>query len=232
MKPSRLLSILLLAILAGGGLALAVGLPPAPIIGALVVCSIVIPKQAGVLNVTLFDLAKPTGTNPGAGGGIKSSIILINGDDIDWDNFPSRTDGSIITANIPLKAGRFMHRFYMTQETIIPSQKLLVGGNKDCGGYEISLAGFFPGIGKAVQKWIANFGVGFQGLIIIENCSTGTNFLIGEPCNMVYISALDTVWGTDISKPKGTTFTFLAKQAVPMAFYEGAILYDPSSVSW
>jgi hypothetical protein len=232
MKPFCFFNILLIALLAGAGLSLAIGLPVAPVIGTLVILSYVIPRQAGVLNATLFDLARPEGDSVGGGGGIKSSIILIQGADIEWDAYPSRTDGSVITEDIPLKAGKYMHRFYMTQGTIKPSEKKLKGENKDCGGFEIGLAGFFPGIGKAVQKWKANFGISFEGIILIENCATGTVYLIGEPCNLAQIDTMDTSWGEDVSKKKGTDFAFLSKQSTPMAFYEGAILYDPKSASW
>jgi hypothetical protein len=229
----KLFNILLLAILAGAGLAIASGCPPAPIIGGLTILSFIIPKKMGVLNTVLFDLARPDGDAVGGGGGIKSEIILIQGCDIDWDNWPAmESDGITLKSDIPLKASKYMHRFYMTQGTIKPTEKKLKAANKDCGGFEIGLAGFFPGIGKAVQKWKSQFGIAFEGIVLIQNCASNVVFLIGEPCNLAHIDTLDTAWGEDISKEKGTTFTFLSQQSKPLCFYEGTITYNPASASW
>lgn len=233
MKALKIFNVLLLALLAGAGLSIAAGLPAAPIIGGLTLLSFAIKGEKGALNTTLFDLAKPSGDNVGAGGGISSEIILIQSSDIDWSEWPDYgTDGVTITDDIPLKADKYMHRFYMTQGTIKPSEKRLKGANKDCGGYEIGLEGFYPGIGKAVQKWKAQFGISFEGIILIKNCAADTVYLIGEPCNLAHIDSFETSWGEDISKEKGSKFTFVAQQSRPLCFYEGFISYNPSSASW
>ena len=180
------------------------------------------------MSITLLDLAKPTERNAGGGGGIKSEIILIQEADIDWTTFPERhPDGVTIGDNILMLAGKFMHSFYMTQGTIKPSQKKLKGSNQDCGGFEIGLEGFYPGIEKAVQQWIASFGIDFKGLVIIQNCASQKRYLIGEPCNLVHIENIDTSWGEEIDKDKGHKFGFLCKQGSPMAFYEGALVMEP-----
>jgi len=233
MKIARILSIILVAMLAGAGIAAATGWDPALTMGALVIASIVFPKPSGVLATSLMDLARPAGDNVGCGGGISSNVILIHNDDIDWDNFPDReADGVTISDNIPLKAGKHMHRFYMTQKTMKPDQKKVKGSNDDCGGYELSLAGFYPGWEKAIQAWIAAHGISFKGLVIIQNCANNKRYLLGEPCNLVVIDALDSAWGEDVSKDKGSTITFKSVQSLPMGFYEGQINYDPSSASW
>ena len=181
------------------------------------------------MSISLFDLAKPTVRNAGGGGGIKSEIILIQEADIDWATFPERdADGVTIAADIAMKTGKFMHSFYMTQGTIKPSQKKLKGSNQDCGGYEIGLEGFYPGIEKAVQKWIQNFGIDFKGIVIIQNCASNKRYLIGEPCNLVHIETIETTWGEEIDKDKGHKFGFLCKQGSPMAFYEGLLVMDPN----
>jgi hypothetical protein len=181
------------------------------------------------MTVALFDLVKPAIRNAGGGGGIKSEIILIQESDIDWTTFPARDlDGVTIADDIQLLAGKFMHSLYMTQGTIKPSQKKLKGSNEDCGGYEIALEGFYPGIEKAVQKWIQNFGIDFKGIVIIQNCTANRRYLIGEPCNLVHIETIETTWGEEIDKDKGHKFGFLCKQGSPMAFYEGVLLMDPN----
>ena len=181
------------------------------------------------MSISLFDLFKPSVRNAGGGGGIKSEIILILEKDIDWTTFPQRdADGVTIADDIQMLTGKFMHSFYMTQGTIKPSQKKLKGSNQDCGGFEIGLEGFYPGIEKSVQKWIQNFGIDFKGIVIIQNCASNKRYLIGEPCNLVHIETIDTTWGEEIDKDKGHKFGFLCKQSSPMAFYEGDLLMDPS----
>ena len=179
------------------------------------------------MSISLFDLTKPAIRNAGGGGGIKSEIILVLEVDVDWATFPPRDiDGVTITGDIPMKTGKFMHSFYMTQGTIKPSQKKLKGSNQDCGGFEIGLEGFYPGIEKAVQKWIQNFGIDFRGLVIIQDYSLARKYLIGEPGNLVHIETIDTTWGEEIDKDKGHKFGFLCKQGSPMAFYEGDLVID------
>jgi hypothetical protein len=124
--------------------------------------------------------------------------------------------------------GKFMHSFYMTQGTIKPSQKKLKGSNQDCGGFELGQEGFYLGIGKAVQKWIHNFGIDFKGLLIIQNGTNNRKYLLGEKDNLVYLETIDTTWGEEIDKDKGHKFGFLCKQGSPMAFYEGDLLMDPN----
>ena len=183
--------------------------------------------------VSLFDIARPTGSNPGAGGGVDSEIILIHSDDINWDTYPAAgADGVTISTNIPLKAGKYMHRFYMTPDVIEPYMKKIKGGNKDSGGYEVGVKGFFPGIGASVLKWIANFGYQFEGIVIIQNCADGVKYIIGEKCNHVYCDDIQSKWGSTVEKEKGNDFDFKSKQKNPIGIYTGAILYDPGSASW
>ncbi len=183
------------------------------------------------MSVELFNLVKPTEKNAGGGGGIKSQIILIREADIDWELFPEiDADGITMSENIAMITGKFMHSFYMTQGTIKPSQKKLKGSNQDCGGYEIGLEGFYPGIEKAVQEWIGKFGIDFKGLVIIQNCASAKCYLIGEPCNLVHLETIDTAWGEEIDKDKGSKFGFLCKQGSPMIFYEGDLSFDPLEI--
>jgi hypothetical protein len=38
--------------------------------------------------------------------------------------------------------------------------------------------------------------------------------------------------GKEMDKEKGSKIIFTCKQSVPMAFYEGAVIFNPSSASW
>lgn len=233
MKILRLLATILLAAFSASIVSYATGAGPGILMLGFLAMGFLIPGERGVARFILFDLAKPAGDNAGGGGGIKSEIILVQERDIDWTLFPARAeDGVTIIGDITMKTDCFMHRFYMTQGTIKPNQKKLKGTNQDCGGFEITLEGFYPGIEQAVQKWIAQFGIGFKGILIIQNCASAKRYLIGEPCNLVHIEDIETTWGEEIDKDKGSKFTFKCKQSTPMAFYEGAISFNPLSASW
>ena len=231
MKILRILSILTMVILVSGALGAVLAVNPVWIAGAMILMSF-IPGKVGVANVSLVDLARPAGSNPGAGGGLKSEILLITADSINWPAYVARAADGVTLTDIPLKAGKYMKRFYMTPDVIEPAQKKIKGGNTDSGGYEISVKGFHPGFGQAILSWIALNGYSFQGIVIIQNCADGTRYVIGEPCNLVYCDDIQSVWGATVEKEKGNTFTFTAKQKNPMAIYTGVVKYDPTSASW
>jgi hypothetical protein len=233
MKILKILSIMTMAVLAGTALGAATNINPLPFIGGLFILSLIIPRPGGVLSVSLLDLVRPTGDNPGGGGGIDSEIILINADDIDMANFPARsTLGGKITGNIPMKAGKYMHRFYATDKTIKPSQKKLKGSNVDCGGYEVGVETFHPGLEEAILNWIDSFGFSFRGFVILQNCTGSKKYLLGEPCNLINVDDLESMWGSAVNEDKGTKVIFKGQQSRPIALYEGGIYYDPGSASW
>lgn len=233
MKILRILMTLTMAMLMSIALGVYLDVNPLPILGALLVISYVIPRPEGALMVSLLDLARPTGDNIGGGGGIDNEIILINAEDVDIANFPARsTLGGKITTNIPLKAGKYMHRFYATDATIKPSQKKLKGSNKDSGGYEVGVECFHPGLEEAILNWISSFGFSFKGFVIIQNCTLSKKYILGEPCNLVTVDDLETMWGEEVDKDKGTKIIFKGKQSSPIALYTGVITYDPGSASW
>lgn len=232
MKTLKVIMILTMAVLISAVIGTATGISPLWIGLALALFAMA-PQPKGVLKISLFDLARPTGSNPGAGGGLDSEIILIHAEDIDWDQYPSReSDGVTIQDDIVLKNGKYMHRFYMTPDVIEPYMKKIKGGNKDSGGYECGVKGFFPGIELAVLKWIANFGYQFEGIVIVQNCANTTKFVIGEPCNLVYCDDIQSTWGSTVDKEKGNNFDFKSKQKNPLGIYAGFVAYDPGSESW
>ena len=232
MKILRILLAVMMAWIVSVAFGALLGINPLWVLGILGSAAILIPAPKGVLRISLFDLARPTGSNPGAGGGLDSEIILIMASDIDWANYPSRDADGVTISDIPLKAGKYMHRFYATQDTIEPYFKKLKGGNKDSGGYEVGVKGFYPGMELAILKWIANFGYAFEGIVIIQNCANTTKYILGEPCNLVICDNIESVWGSTVDKEKGNNFTFMSKQKNPLGIYSGAIKYDPSSASW
>ncbi len=232
-KIFSIISLILFSVIGASILSFATGLPLLPIAGVLAAAGWYVKIPSGSMAVALFDLARPTGNNVGAGGGLDTEIILLNAADVDMSNFPARSaDGITISSDIPMKDGKYMHRFYMTQGTIKPTQKKLKGANKDSGGYEIGVEGFYPGLELAVQKWIANFGFAFEGFVIIQNCAGSVKYLLGEPCNLISVDDLESMWGEEVDKEKGTKFIFKGKQSQPMSIYSGAVTYDPGSSSW
>lgn len=233
MKILNILMTITVAMLFSVAIGAALQVDPLPIMGGLSLLSFLIPKPMGALSVALLDLARPAGNNVGGGGGIDSEIILIPVENIDMTNFPSRSaNGGSITGDIPLKAGKYMHRFYATQETLKPNMKKIKGSNKDSGGYEVSIEGFHPGWEQAILDWIASYGFSFQGFVIVQNCANSKRYLMGEPCNLITIDSIESSWGESVDKDKGSKVIFLGKQSQPVAIYSGVILYDSGSSSW
>ena len=223
---------LFMVVLTGATVGTEIGVNPMWVIGVLLITAFA-PRQLGIVTASLVDLARPAGSNnPGGGGGVKSEILLIPDDAINWAAFPDRAVDGITLASLPLKTGRYMKRFYMTDDVIEPGQKKLKGSNVDCGGWEITLKGFYPGWGDAVMAWIANNGYAFKGVVIFRNCADGKKYLIGEPCNLVHIDDIQSKWGASVEKDKGHEITFMSKQSKPLAVFTGAIVYDPTSASW
>ncbi|MFZ4523825.1 MAG: hypothetical protein ACOYNC_19140 [Bacteroidales bacterium] len=227
----KVMVMLFMVVLTGATIGTAIGVNPIWVIGILLITAFA-PRQLGIVAASLVDLARPAGNNPGAGGGIKSEILLIPEDSINWNAFPSRGADGITIATVPLKAGKYMKRFYMTDDVIEPSQKKIKGGNVDSGGWEISLKGFHPGWGDAVMSWIALNGYSFKGCIIFRNCADGKKYLIGEPCNVVHVDDIQSKWGSSVEKERGHEIVFTSKQSMPLAVYTGPISYDPTSASW
>ena len=217
--------------LVGGTIGAVLEISPLWIMIPMLVASF-IKAPAGALCVSLIDLARPAGSNPGAGGGVKSEILLIPSENVDWNNYPARGADGVTLTDIPLRAGKYMHRFYVTADVIEPAMKKIKGSNKDSGGWECTLKGFHPGFGNAVLSWISQYGFAFEGLVIIQNGTDGKRYVIGEPCNLCYVDDMQSAWGATVDKEKGHTITFGAKQKNPLAIYTGIVKYDPSSSSW
>lgn len=171
----------------------------------------------------LTDISKPTGTNPGAGGGIKSIIYAVLEDDLVMASFPSRGDDLVtITGDLVLSSGKYIHQIYATEKTIEPIERKLQGENRDSGGVEVSLSFFHPGLQKAIQEFKAKH-MNSSFFILLKNCANDTVYLIGEPCNTVWMDEYESKWGKTIDEGKGTTFTFMSQQSLPVAIYEGAL---------
>lgn len=242
MKILRILIVLAFSVVVGP--ALAYGFTPdAGLITTLVFTGLVfatsfIPMPSGVSLATfaLTDLEKPAGAMPGTGGGIRSIIYAALEDDIDLTNFPSRgSDMITISSNLPLKPNKYLHRIYATEKTIEPIEKKLKGPNRDSGGYEISLKFFHPTVLAAIQEFKAKHS-NDNFFIIIKVYQNGafTNYLIGEPYNTAWLDDYETKFGKDQTEAKGTDFTFLCYQSLPIAIYTGATdaLTDNNSSSY
>ena len=173
----------------------------------------------------LLDVKKPNVANPGAGGGINTEIILIQASDV--ATFPALdADGVTYKTPIVMKAGKYARVFYMTQETIAPSEKKAKGENSDGGNWQVSVEGNFPGLGKAIQKFKKDFGFNFEGYVIIRHVTENVNYILGEPGYYVKVDDVDAKWN---AKGKGTKFQFQADQANPICFYDAAIPFQTTS---
>lgn len=166
----------------------------------------------------LFDIRRPDENLPGNGGGINSEIILVQEEDVHI--FPSRTaDLVTVSGNIILKSGKASRVLYMTQETISPKQKKVMGDNSDSGAWETILEGTHPGISDLILKFNAMFGFRFRGYVFIRDLVKNKMFFIGEPGNPVTIADSDFNWS---SKSKGTKFVFKSEQSSVVGIYTGA----------
>jgi hypothetical protein len=179
----------------------------------------------------LMDILKPNIANPGAGGGIKSIVYAILVANVKV--FPARgADLVTISSPFQLNLGKNAHVIYATNQTIQPKETKLNGDNKDSGGVEISLEFFHPGLSAAIQEFKAKH-MNSDFYILIQNCTANLTYLIGEPCNPVWLDAWESTWGKTVKDGKGTTFTFKSEQSLPMAIYSSDIedLLDQSSGS-
>ena len=80
----KIMVMLLMVVLTGATIGTAIGVNPMWVIGTLVASATLLPRPMGALAVSLIDLARPNLNNPGAGGGVKSEIILIPQENINW----------------------------------------------------------------------------------------------------------------------------------------------------
>lgn len=193
------------------------------------------PMPSGVLPMAydMFDIDKPAGSWPGAGGGIKSVVYAALEDDLVIASWPSRAaDQATISSDIVLKAGKYLHQIYATEDTIEPNEKKLKGPNRDSGGFEVTLKFFHPGVEAAIQEFKAKHA-NSNFILLIKNCGENKVYLIGEPCNTAWLEDFETKWGKDVDEGKGTDFTFMCKQPKPVAIYSGALdtLLEPDSGS-
>jgi hypothetical protein len=169
----------------------------------------------------LVDILKSNIANPGAGGGIKSIIFAILLGDIKI--FPARgADLVTITSPFELNAGKYAHQIYATGQTIQPKETKLNGDNKDSGGVEVSLEFFHPDLNSPIQEFKAKH-MNSPFILLFQNYAASKTYLIGEPCNPVYMDAWESTWGKTVAEGKGTTFTFKSQQSLPMAIYSSSI---------
>ncbi len=173
------------------------------------------------MSYDLSDVQKPATANPGAGGGIKSIIYAVLEEDV--VTLPARgADLVTIAGDIVLKADKYIHQIYATEKTIEPVEKKLKGSNRDSGGFEISLKFFHPGVEAAIQEFKAKHS-NSSFYVIIKNCAASKKYLIGDVCNTVWVDDFETKFGKDLTEDKGTNFTFLCQQPLPMAIYAGKL---------
>jgi len=173
------------------------------------------------MSYDLTDILKPAGTNPGAGGGIKSIIFAILASDV--LSLPDRGEDLVtMTGDISMKTGKYIHQIYATPKTIEQVCKKLKGENRDSGGFEISVPFFHPGLEAAILEFQAKHS-NSDFYILIKNCPAKKVYLVGEECNSVWMDDFESKWGKDIGDGKGTTFTFLSHQSLPLAIYQGEL---------
>jgi hypothetical protein len=73
----------------------------------------------------------------------------------------------------------------MTHGTIMSLEKKFKASNQDCRGFEVDLEHIHPDLENAVQKWIHNFGIDFNCILIIQNGTYNRKYMLGEEDNLV-----------------------------------------------
>ena len=160
-------------------------------------------------------VTKP-GSNKGAGGNMKDTIIIF--DMADVLSFPARdSKGVLIADNIVMKPNAYMIELYQTQDKFKKSSDG-EGDNDAKGiiqGFEMSHPGSELEIKEFRFNWL-NRNVG----IIVTSCSTGRKELLGSPC-----APLQMVFKSEHDKDKnGTVFTFKSLLKGPdIAEYQGTL---------
>ena len=129
----------------------------------------------------------------GAGKQVKAKLWLISEDQ--WDDsqsFPSKVDGA--RANIPLKNGEYWH--YIKSVDNSPDLK----SNSELGDIaatinnELSLG--IRGINSTIRKLLED-GVGYGFFVVLEICSTGKKYLIGNSCKPAILTNFEGGPGKD-----------------------------------
>lgn len=175
------------------------------------------------------NIAKPAAANAGAGGGMNNEIIMLKADDV--ATMPDRGEDNItITADIVMKATKYMRTIYSTPETIEPTFKKVEGDNKDVTAYEVGLKFQHPGLEKAILQFMAQHA-STKFFMILRNCALSKMYLFGEPCNELLMNEVEGKWGKTVKEGKYLTFNFGTTQSLPVAIYEGALALDDSSSS-
>jgi hypothetical protein len=183
------------------------------------------------MSYDLVDLLKNQTPGVGSGGGIVTTIYAFLKRDV--KTWPARgADLVTIATAFVLNTGKYVHQIYATHQTIEPKETKLPGENKDCGGVEISLPFFHPGISEAIQSFKAKY-MNEDFILAFVDANLTKTLIIGEQGNPAWIEGWDTGFGKTVADGKGTTFTFKCQQSLPMAIYTSDItaLLDQSSGS-
>jgi hypothetical protein len=178
----------------------------------------------------LTNLPKSSKSNVAAGGGMDNEIILIKADDV--SSFPDRAteDDTVISENITMKTGKYMHKIYFTPGTIEPTFKKIEGDNQDIIAWETGIKGFHPGLEKSLLKFL-NQHAATEFYLILRNTSASLVYLLGEPGNPLSMKEGEALWGAKAESGKGYNMTLSNSQSKGPAIYEGELTFDESSSS-
>jgi len=166
-------------------------------------------------------LNRPTGSNPGSGGGLGTSIFLVPKSYLVSQPKRDVTSPNKIIADLAFDATNAAIEIYCTKETIEPTFSKLAGENADCGGVENSIKISHPSISADVLQFIAENGFGEEGYVFVKNERTGVIYIIGEDGFTADMSDFAGKIGKTIADSTSVEITFTAKQPLPFAIFEG-----------
>ena len=165
------------------------------------------------------NVVKP-GSNKGAGGDKKDTIILF-----DWDDvltYPSRDDkGIVITDNIVFKPNAYMIQVYATLDKIKSGSAS--SGELDAEGFEQTLEFTHPGSELEIREFKSNWLSRNIGAIVLH-CHSTRKDQFGTPCEPMRMVAK---WEDDKDKNISTiTLKSSNKGPCDVADYQGTTVFD------
>lgn len=175
--------------------------------------------------MSVIDLIKPEGRNPGNGGGLGTEYYFAPKSSLTTQPVRDTTDISKIVVDLAFAPTKRLIKMYATKETLEPACKKAKGDNKDCFGYECSIKGSRPGVDADALKFITEHD-GEEGYIIIKKVSpTGvvTLFLMGTEQNPIVLDDFELKFGASITDSTATIPTFMCVQELPLAIYTGEL---------
>ena len=165
------------------------------------------------------NVAKPTGSSPGAAAPKEPNIVVVAVDDIlAW---PARDPKGVrMLGSFTLKPGAKMITLYMTPSKSKASYES--EGEEDTITYKQKFEGEHPGDSLEIEEFIMNW-TGVNAVVIHGSCTDNFRKVIGTKCAPVQLKASSQ--DDNEARKKMITFEQYAKSGYLPGHYTGALLF-------